>query len=143
MDKATSGTVRFDGREITSLDEKELADVRLDEMGFIFQQMYMMKNLSILDNILLPAMQSRKEGISREEKVKRAFREELRGLYRMIAKALHPDLHPDLTERERDLFLRAVSAYRPRVSIKRLTRFFCASGRIASMTFLTFATAAS
>ena len=38
--------------------------------------------------------------------------EELRGLYRMIAKALHPDLHPDLTERERDLFLRAVSAYR-------------------------------
>ena len=30
----------------------------------------------------------------------------------MIAKALHPDLHPDLTERERDLFLRAVSAYR-------------------------------
>ena len=45
MDKATSGTVIFDGREITSLGEKEMADVRLDEMGFIFQQMYMMKNL--------------------------------------------------------------------------------------------------
>ena len=71
MDKATSGTVIFDGREITSLGEKEMADVRLDEMGFIFQQMYMMKNLTILDNILLPAMQSKKDDISREEKVKR------------------------------------------------------------------------
>ena len=71
MDKATSGTVIFDGREITSLGEKEMADVRLDEMGFIFQQMYMMKNLTILDNILLPAMQSKKENITKEEKVKR------------------------------------------------------------------------
>ena len=62
MDKATSGTVIFDGREITSLGEKEMADVRLDEMGFIFQQMYMMKNLTILDNILLPAMESKKQG---------------------------------------------------------------------------------
>ena len=34
--------------------------VRLDEMGFIFQQMYMMKNLTILDNILLPAMESKR-----------------------------------------------------------------------------------
>ena len=71
MDKATSGTVIFDGRDITSLGEKEMADVRLDEMGFIFQQMYMMKNLTILDNILLPAMESKKEGITKEEKVKR------------------------------------------------------------------------
>ena len=71
MDKATSGKVTFNGKEITSMGEAEMADVRLDEMGFIFQQMYMMKNLTILDNILLPAMESRKEGISREEKVKR------------------------------------------------------------------------
>jgi len=71
MDKATSGQVTFNGKEITSMDEAEMADVRLDEMGFIFQQMYMMKNLTILDNILLPAMQSKKEGISKEEKVKR------------------------------------------------------------------------
>ena len=38
--------------------------------------------------------------------------EELRNLYRLIAKALHPDLHPDQTQREKDLFLKAVSAYR-------------------------------
>ena len=28
-------------------------DLRLDEMGFIFQQMYMLKNLTVLDNIIL------------------------------------------------------------------------------------------
>ena len=72
MDKPTGGTVIFDGKEITSLGEKEMADLRLDEMGFIFQQMYMMKNLTIMDNILLPAMQSTKDDSSKEEKQKRA-----------------------------------------------------------------------
>ena len=38
--------------------------------------------------------------------------EELRGLYRIITKALHPDLHPDQTQKEHDLFLKAVAAYR-------------------------------
>ena len=61
MDKATAGTVNFNGHELTKMGEKEMADVRLDEMGFIFQQMYMMKNLTILDNILLPAFESSKE----------------------------------------------------------------------------------
>lgn len=41
-------------------------------MGFIFQQMYMMKNLTILDNIVLPAMESKKDSESKESKIKRA-----------------------------------------------------------------------
>ena len=53
MDRVTAGNVFFDGREITKRSDKELARLRLDEMGFIFQQMYMMKNLSVLDNIIL------------------------------------------------------------------------------------------
>lgn len=75
MDVPTSGTVCFAGRDIVKLSQTELAKVRLDEMGFIFQQMYMMKNLTILDNILLPAMESKKDERSRAEKV--AFAEEL------------------------------------------------------------------
>lgn len=71
MDRATSGKVLFDGRELTALKDDELAGIRLDEMGFIFQQMYMMKNLTILDNIVLPAIQSKKSHESRKEKVKR------------------------------------------------------------------------
>ena len=67
MDKATSGTVTLSGKEITNLSDKEMAAVRLDHMGFIFQQMYMMKNLTVLDNIILPAVQSKKLGETRAE----------------------------------------------------------------------------
>lgn len=72
MDLATSGSVFFDGQDIMKLDKNALAKKRLDEMGFIFQQMYMMKNLTILDNILLPAIESKKSKESRVEKVSRA-----------------------------------------------------------------------
>ena len=68
MDRVTSGQVIFDGKDITELREKELAKLRLDEMGFIFQQMYMMKNLTILDNIILPAAESKKTKESNKEK---------------------------------------------------------------------------
>lgn len=71
MDKATSGEVLFDGKNITNLSEEDMAALRLDEMGFIFQQMYMMKNLTILDNIVLPAIQSKKTQESRKEKIAR------------------------------------------------------------------------
>ncbi len=72
MDTPTSGSVVLDGRELTSLKANELAELRLNEMGFIFQQMYMMRNLTILDNIILPAVESKKGTESRKEKVSRA-----------------------------------------------------------------------
>lgn len=71
MDSATSGRILFDGKDITKLNSNELAALRLDEMGFIFQQMYMMKNLTILDNIVLPAVESKKTEESKKEKIKR------------------------------------------------------------------------
>ncbi len=71
MDAATWGDVIFDGKNITKLKGRELSAMRLNEMGFIFQQMYMMKNLTILDNIVLPAMESKKTGESKKEKLAR------------------------------------------------------------------------
>ncbi len=71
MDGATGGSVLFEGKDITKLKSNELAHLRLDEMGFIFQQMYMMKNLTILDNIVLPAMESKKTTESKKEKTMR------------------------------------------------------------------------
>ena len=67
MDGITSGEVLFCGKNITAMGERELADLRLDEMGFIFQQMYMLKNLTVLDNIILPAAQSKKNTESRRQ----------------------------------------------------------------------------
>ena len=68
MDSVTAGSVCFCGRELTAMDQKQLSDLRLNEMGFIFQQMYMLKNLNILDNVLLPAFQSTGNTASRAEK---------------------------------------------------------------------------
>ena len=71
MDSVTAGEVLFCGNNIAKMGEKELADLRLDEMGFIFQQMYMLKNLTVLDNIILPAAQSNKNNESRRQTVQR------------------------------------------------------------------------
>ena len=72
MDAITAGDVLFDGQSLGALSQNALADLRLDEMGFIFQQMYMLKNLTVLDNIVLPACQSKKLGETRKETVLRA-----------------------------------------------------------------------
>ena len=71
MDKLTAGDVLFDGKSIAAMNDNELSALRLDHMGFIFQQMYMLKNLNILDNILLPSCQSKKIKESRKEKAER------------------------------------------------------------------------
>lgn len=67
MDRPTAGEVLLDGKKITDLKEKELAKVRLNSMGFIFQQMHMLKNLSVMDNILLPAYQAKAKNRNRQE----------------------------------------------------------------------------
>ncbi len=72
MDSLTSGTVLFTGKDISKMNSKELAELRLDEMGFIFQQMYMLKNLTVLDNIILPVLQSKKNNKSRKDIVEQA-----------------------------------------------------------------------
>lgn len=71
MDGITAGEALFCGKNIAKMGKRELADLRLDEMGFIFQQMYMLKNLTVLDNIILPATQSKKNEETRRERVRR------------------------------------------------------------------------
>lgn len=53
MDKPTLGAISFAGREISKLSNDGLAVFRRDNCGFVFQQMYLLDNMSILDNILV------------------------------------------------------------------------------------------
>lgn len=55
MDDIDGGSVQFDGKELASLSENALADLRRKQMGFVFQQPTLLKNLNVLDNIVLPA----------------------------------------------------------------------------------------
>jgi len=61
MDQASGGSVRFSGKELTGMSEQELSDLRLTRMGFIFQQIHLLKNLTILDNIILTAYMAKKQ----------------------------------------------------------------------------------
>ena len=72
MDEASAGKVDFFGKELTNLKANEMSDLRLQEMGFVFQQMYMLKNLTILDNIILPAASHDHKTSSRHEIKERA-----------------------------------------------------------------------
>ncbi len=60
MDCMTSGEVSFDGRKYSHMSEDDMSKYRLENMGFIFQHSYLLKNLSIEDNILLPGLKLRK-----------------------------------------------------------------------------------
>ena len=72
MDRADSGQVWMDGTEVCALSEDDRARLRLSQMGFVFQQMNMLKNLNLLDNILLPACRLNREKTSRRELESRA-----------------------------------------------------------------------
>jgi putative ABC transport system ATP-binding protein len=56
MDGVDSGNVVFDGVDLSRLGDNELADIRRRKMGFVFQQPTLLKNLNVLDNIILPSM---------------------------------------------------------------------------------------
>lgn len=61
MDRMTAGSLFFKGKDITTVAEGELADLRLRDMGFIFQHMHLLKNLNIRDNIILSAYRAKLE----------------------------------------------------------------------------------
>lgn len=71
MDKPTSGDVYFLGKKISKMTEDHLSAIRLNYMGFVFQQSQLLKNLNILDNIILPGFMAKRE--SRQVIVNRAL----------------------------------------------------------------------
>ena len=52
MDKPTLGSVSFDGTEITKMNTDELALFRRSNCGFVFQQVYLVDSMSVLDNLM-------------------------------------------------------------------------------------------
>ena len=72
FDKATSGNVLLNNLDLSKLKDKDLADFRRDNLGFVFQDFNLLDNFSIKDNILLPlvlANKKYKDMESRLEKV--------------------------------------------------------------------------
>ena len=60
MDRATAGSVMYDGKDIVKMSEKELARLRHSDFGFIFQQMHLVSNLTLLENITVSGYLNKK-----------------------------------------------------------------------------------
>ncbi len=55
LEKADGGSVRYDGVDITKLSDKELTKFRRDNIGFIFQQYYLLPNMTVEKNVRMGA----------------------------------------------------------------------------------------
>lgn len=69
LDTPTSGTYELYGRDVTGLTPDELATVRNEHIGFVFQQFNLLPKRSVLDNVMLPLMY---RGLPMDERVRRA-----------------------------------------------------------------------
>lgn len=56
LDRPASGTVRFDGQELSDLTERELARLRNRRIGFVFQLHHLLPQCTVLENVLLPTL---------------------------------------------------------------------------------------
>lgn len=56
LDKPTSGEILFGGQPTSKLNDNQLSNLRNRTIGFVFQSFYLQPNLTVLDNVMLPAM---------------------------------------------------------------------------------------
>jgi len=54
LDTPSQGAVRFDGRDVSALSDRDRTRVRLDSLGFVFQRFHLLQHLTALENVMLP-----------------------------------------------------------------------------------------
>lgn len=69
LDKPTNGNVILNHHDITNIKESQLADFRLRNLGFVFQEFNLLDSLSIRDNIFLPLVLARRPYSEMEERL--------------------------------------------------------------------------
>jgi putative ABC transport system ATP-binding protein len=69
LDKPTGGIYNFEDRDVSKLDDNELAEMRSKKVGFIFQSFNLLNRSSVLENVMLPLVYT---NTSSEERIKKA-----------------------------------------------------------------------
>lgn len=73
LDTPTSGTYHLDGHDVSSLTDDELADIRRDKIGFVFQAFNLLPRTSVLRNVMLPLVYSRFDEDQAEKRAREAL----------------------------------------------------------------------
>jgi putative ABC transport system ATP-binding protein len=70
LDRMDSGIYMLNGKDVSNLNDKELAFIRNEEIGFVFQAFNLLPRISILENVELPMVYA---GVSRKERREKAL----------------------------------------------------------------------
>ncbi|MDD6326051.1 MAG: ABC transporter ATP-binding protein [Lachnospiraceae bacterium] len=73
LDRPTSGTYELAGEDVLSLNENKLADVRLNKIGFVFQNFQLLPRMTALDNVALPLVYAGVRKKARRERAREAL----------------------------------------------------------------------
>ncbi|MDE5416472.1 ABC transporter ATP-binding protein [Labilibaculum sp. DW002] len=66
LDTCNSGNMIFDAQDLSKLNEKELANFRNQNLGFVFQSHHLLPQLSLLENVLLPYLPEKDKTVKKE-----------------------------------------------------------------------------
>ena len=103
LDKPSSGTISFDGKNLSGMSSKQLAAFRNKHIGFVFQFHQLLPEFTALENIIIPAMIA---GRSRSEAEKDAM--ELLAIMGLKERALHKPSEMSGGENQRVAVARAL-----------------------------------
>jgi putative ABC transport system ATP-binding protein len=73
LDNPTSGTYFLDGKDVSTFSDDELADIRKDKIGFVFQSFNLLPRTTVLRNVMLPLIYEGIDPKEREERAKKAL----------------------------------------------------------------------
>ncbi|KAA9346394.1 ABC transporter ATP-binding protein [Larkinella humicola] len=73
LDEPSKGTVELDGQRVSTYHDKELARLRNEKIGFIFQSFHLINDLSVVDNVEIPLLYRSTNGKPRQTYAKEAL----------------------------------------------------------------------
>ncbi len=74
LDRPTSGQYKLNGISVKNLSDDELADLRNQKLGFVFQQFHLLTDATALENVMLPMIYAGIKSTEREKKAKEALK---------------------------------------------------------------------
>ena len=104
LDLPTKGKVFWEGQDVSELSEDELAQIRGQKIGFVFQQFNLLHNLNALENVMLPMVF---QGVSEKERTEKA--KELLVSLNLGKRIFHRPLELSGGEQQRIAIARALS----------------------------------